>query len=114
MKKETYKTYTHPAKCLTAVFNTPLNCWVFMKHRKNGKVRARTLPVHGFDPQFTKAVTLARASHNSNLSFKPPASGWVRSLLIIKGATLWSQLHEATFKNQAAGYLPGLVIELKQ
>ena len=81
--KSKYQSYTHNGQHLTAVYHTSLGCWVFMKHRKDGKVSSSLKPAYGFARHFQKALSLCRSG---GYSFKPKASGWRKESIVIKNA----------------------------
>ena len=91
-----YKTYAQIKQRITAVYHTSLGCWVFMKHRKDGKVSLKQKPAYGFNAHFQKGVSLCRAG---GYSFKPSASGWQRATTILKGDSEWKDVHEACYQN---------------
>jgi hypothetical protein len=92
--KDKYQAYTHNAERITAVYHASLGCWVFMRHRKDGRVSSGFKPAYGFDRQFQKALNLCRSG---GYSFKPKASGWKRESVVIKNADKWKEVHEACF-----------------
>lgn len=94
MKKQ-FQTYTNIKARVTAVYHKPLKCWVFMKHTKDGRVHARVAPAYGFDTQFIKAVTKARAG---GYALRPPASGWQRMTVKPPIQERWTCCHEHTWK----------------
>lgn len=96
MRKKTYRYYVNHSDSSSAVYHGSLRCWIFYHHRKDGKVGARSRPVHGFDTSFKGAVTQAR---KEDYNWVPKASGWIGgnhtvSRQLMSTLKLWKELHE--------------------
>ncbi|MDG1950504.1 MAG: hypothetical protein P8J32_06865 [bacterium] len=95
MRKKTYRYYVNAADSASSVYHKSLGCWVFYRHRKDGKVRSRTKPLHGFDTSFKGAITQVRKMDD----WRPKASGWVGGVHTVhrqqrREIDTWKGLHE--------------------